>query len=84
MKVEKRGQTRKLKLRRLGAKMTQIEQRQIRIENFRRLITPHEIKGAPPIKGRRVPGHARSKHGIKVDIQAGILNYSERIFSGIN
>jgi hypothetical protein len=64
--------------------MSQINQLKTCINNFRRFVAASEIKGAPPFKNRRIPGHARSKHGIKVNVQADILNSPERIFSGAN
>lgn len=54
------------------------------IENYRRQIKPSEIKGALPAEGGKTPGHPYSKHGIKPETQAEIMNNPDRIFSGIN
>ena len=54
------------------------------IDNYRRQIKPTEIKGSQPAEGRKTSGHARSKHDVKPEVQAEIMNNPERIFSGKN
>ncbi len=44
------------------------------IENLRRQVTPGELTG----------GHARSKHGIKRNVEADLLNNPGRVFTGTN
>ena len=53
-------------------------------ENYRRQIKPSEIKGAQPASSGLPSGHADSKHGVKVEVQATVMNTPDRIFSGIN
>ncbi|MEU0874304.1 putative T7SS-secreted protein [Nocardia brasiliensis] len=53
-----------------------------RFANFYRQVTPRDLHDAPaPYPGGR-GGHADSKHGVKPNVQASILNNPERIFSG--
>ncbi|MGW4845764.1 putative T7SS-secreted protein [Nocardia brasiliensis] len=53
-----------------------------RFANFYRQVTPRDLHNAPaPYPGGR-GGHADSKHRVKPDVQASILNNPERIFSG--
>lgn len=54
------------------------------IENYRRQIKPTEISGSQPVKGGKTPGHPYSKHLVKLEVQAGIMNKPDRIFSGYN
>ncbi|WP_280433891.1 RHS repeat-associated core domain-containing protein [Nocardia carnea] len=51
-------------------------------DNFRRQVTPGELRGAPPPYPGGRPGHAQSKHGVSTQVQASILNSPDRIFSG--
>ncbi len=52
------------------------------IDNYKRKIEPKEIKGANPSAPGKSPGHAGPKHKVKPEVQAEIMNNSERIFSG--
>lgn len=54
------------------------------LDNYHRQIKPSEIKGARPVAAGLPAGHSESKHGVKVEVQADILNKPDRIFSGIN
>jgi hypothetical protein len=55
-----------------------------RFENFRVVVAPEDLRGAPPAAGSGTAGHARSKHGISNAKLAEILNAPERVFTGIN
>ncbi len=63
---------------------TRLTESKKRFSNFRKIVDPKEIQGAPDFAGSGVSGHAKSKHGISNQTQAEILNNPERIFSGIN
>ncbi len=54
------------------------------IDNYRRQIKPKEIKGSRPVTPGASPGHPDSKHGVKVEVQAEIMNKPDKIYSGIN
>lgn len=54
------------------------------IDNYRRQIKPNEVKGARPVEGGNVPGHANPKHNVSKEVQAEVMNKPERIFSGKN
>jgi hypothetical protein len=54
------------------------------IDNYKRKIEPKDIKGSQPAEGKKTPGHGYSKHLVKPEVQAEIMNKPERIFSGKN
>jgi predicted secreted Zn-dependent protease len=58
--------------------------RTARMNNFRRIVSPAEIRGAPPAEGSNVPGHAAPKHKATPEQQAAVVNSPERVFNGVN